>query len=70
MPAPVTQPERIRPMPSDSTPHIAIIGGGFAGAVTALKLARAAPGPWPSPSSKAAPSWGAASPTARATRRT
>ena len=43
MPAPVTQPERIRPMPSDSTPHIAIIGGGFAGAVTALKLARAAP---------------------------
>ena len=45
MPAPVTQPERIRPMPSDSTPHIAIIGGGFAGAVTALKLARAAPRP-------------------------
>ena len=32
-------------MPSDSTPHIAIIGGGFAGAVTALKLARAAPRP-------------------------
>ena len=45
MPAPVTQPERIRPMPSDSTPHIAIIGGGFAGAVTALAGPRRAPAP-------------------------
>ena len=42
---PVTQPERIRPMPSDSTPHIAIIGGGFAGAVTALAGPRCAPAP-------------------------
>ena len=43
MPAPVTQPERIRPMPSDSTPHIAIIGGGFAGAVTAQAGPRRGP---------------------------
>ena len=65
MPAPVTQPERIRPMPSDSTPHIAIIGGGFAGAVTALKLARAAPRPLAITIVESRPSWGAASPTAR-----
>ena len=57
-------------MPSDSTPHIAIIGGGFAGAVTALKLARAAPRPLAITIVESRPELGAASPTAHATRRT
>ena len=57
-------------MPSDSTPHIAIIGGGFAGAVTALKLARAAPRPLAITIVESRPELGRGIATAHATRRT
>jgi glycine/D-amino acid oxidase-like deaminating enzyme len=41
---------------------IAIIGGGFAGALTALKLLDQTQVPWQSPSSRTGTSWAAALP--------
>ena len=56
-------------MPSDSTPHIAIIGGGFAGAVTALAGPRR-PRPLAITIVESRPELGRGIATAHATRRT